>query len=1196
MRKRNRYRALSAFLAAGLLVQQSHMITLAAEVEESRSVVHIASEEELQVLADKCKNESFSQGKTFYLEADLDLTEYENLFIPVMDGIFEGNGHEIIGLTLDEEMSDYGLFRYIGVHGVVRGLTVEADVTGGDDQENIGILAGNNSGEISGCTSRGTINGQLCTGGIAGYNKESGQILRSQNEAQVDGKNHTGGIAGENKGIISNSSNTGNINTNQKVKKTPDGEGSVNISIPGAVTGLTKDERAADTGGIAGVSSGSITHCKNEGVIGYKHLGSSTGGIVGRQKGSLAWCENSGTVYGRKEVGGIAGYFEAYEATSYDRDYREELGKDLDDLSAAFDSLQDAADRMGDHLSGNMDVLENRLKAFRDSVRGYVEYYGDELDDNRDDLHDQMDGVKEAIDEMQFNAGMEKLNAHMQKLSYDISKMMEILGQIAKLPGTTDVVSGYQEQAEKLQETFGELEEAVKELEEEHASGDSGETAPAPDHAEEEAEPAPGNAEEGGANPDNTDAEDVPAAEEPDEVESADAREAAGNAAAQGAAGNTDAQEEAAEVQQVEPVERMAAVSYAPVRVMLASSNVQGAAQDTGNEDDAETPPGDSPGGDPVSMLQVLVQDAQQQVQGIMGVVSGLSAQTSDGMKKLSRKLGKIEDSLHDDLDGLSDDLGQTKTDLRNQGNSISDSLEGIGDTLDSDIDIVFDRITEVKNEFTGIRGTISDGLDELKSRVEDQTVYVDVSRLADNGMGEGKIISCENSGEIYADSLGGGIAGCISKENAVDKGVSNWFVSQEEEEDEEDDGKDTITKHVQAAIIDCVNVSQVSMTGDYGGGIVGKADYGVVRVCENYADVLSDDGAYIGGIAGLSEQSITDCYVLAALGGEAYVGGVAGRAEEISGSYVCSYLELDESFAKCSGAVAGKADGLLENNYFVDNGYGAVDGVTREAEAAAVDYKGMLSLKDLPDNFKNFTVRFKDGEEVVWEKNFTYGASLAEADYPELSAPESGYAYWEKKNLDFINRNITLHAVYRAYIPSLVSNLGEDRPEILLGGQFYPDTTFSVREADDSEKKQVREQLKSSDLLGRFRVMQVYCYDISQKENLNSQISLRVLNRYHGDRIAVISANMEVVNEVQKAPAEGRYMAANVTVPQNGYLVVIHTVNETLIAIGAVIALAALAAGACFLRRYRKKKKEATEEDEKKAAEENEKEAAEEE
>ena len=288
------HRGGALLLIAAMLFTQSGIVSLA---EETGSVITIASAEDLVLLADSGKTENFSTGKTFVMTEDIDLSEYENLFIPIMDGTFDGGGHTITGIRLQEEMSDYGFFRYVGPNGTVANLTVEATVTSGEDQENIGIIAGDNKGTIRGCTSRGTLNGQTNVGGIAGKNETTGTISRCANEAEVDGKQATGGIIGYNEGTVSDCTNSGKVNTNQKVvKSTTNGEGSINISIPNAVTGMTADDRANDTGGIAGYSEGSITYCKNEATIGHERLGSATGGVVGRQKGSLAYSDNSGVV------------------------------------------------------------------------------------------------------------------------------------------------------------------------------------------------------------------------------------------------------------------------------------------------------------------------------------------------------------------------------------------------------------------------------------------------------------------------------------------------------------------------------------------------------------------------------------------------------------------------------------------------------------------------------------------------------------------------------------------------------------------------------------------------------------------------------------------------------------------------------------------------------------------------------------
>lgn len=158
-------RILCLVIAAALLFTQSAIPTVRAE---GKDVVHIRDAEGFCRLSEQCRTENFSTGKTFVLECDLDLTAYENLFIPFMDGTFDGSRHKITGIVLEEEVSDYGLFRYVGVNGTVQNLTVEAQVISDEEQENIGIIAGNNAGTIKNCVSKGSIDGTKCVGALQG--------------------------------------------------------------------------------------------------------------------------------------------------------------------------------------------------------------------------------------------------------------------------------------------------------------------------------------------------------------------------------------------------------------------------------------------------------------------------------------------------------------------------------------------------------------------------------------------------------------------------------------------------------------------------------------------------------------------------------------------------------------------------------------------------------------------------------------------------------------------------------------------------------------------------------------------------------------------------------------------------------------------------------------------------------------------
>ena len=1219
--RRNRslpWRIIDSFLIVSLLAAQPNVVAYAAEGSDS-GIVSITSEDDFVLLTENCKTESFSTGKTFRLDADLDLSNYENLFLPVMDGTFDGNGHQIMGVTLSEEMSDYGLFRYVTANGVIKNLTVEGEILGGDEQENIGILAGSNAGAIENCITRGTLNAETAVGGIAGKNEETGSVSRSENEAAIDGKMQTGGIAGLNEGSISDCVNSGKINTNQKIKKQAEGDGSsVNISIPNAVTGLTADERANETGGIAGNSSGDISYCTNTATIGFERLGSSTGGIVGRQLGSLSYCANKGVVYGHKNVGGISGVLEPYEESSYDRDYRQELSDELNRLGDLIDDVSNQGEKLGDNLSDNADLLSEQLKTLRNSLRGYMDDYSDMASDGKDAIHDNVKSMKKTIDGMQYDVKIKQLNTAIEQISNDIAQMEKIMEQLkpyvdqgnAKLDG---LFKQYEEKIQGWIDSIDDLKQYQENLPEE-APDEVTPAAPTPDEGAadtqttsedqtgsdsaasedsstvtkdsstasedsntasedsstvtedsstvsgdsstvtEDSNTASGDSSTAteDSNTASDDSGDVPAANSSSDSSSSDDSSASGDGNDQASTG------------------RMIPVTY---RVVTSTTLPDGTKLPDVNIPDVQVP---SELTAALQQLQALSKDVRTQmstIAGLLGEMPGQTNQLMSDIKSITGSMDKMTDELDDILDDFDDEMDTMKDDLRQKGNTISDTLDNTSDTLHTDFDGVRDSLDRVKDQFDVIRGTVSDALDELKNRIDDKSIYVDVSELTDATAGDGKIISSTNSGEVYADTQGGGIAGAIVKTNP--QKASAWFFQDKnDDEDDDEDDSDSITRHVLAAIFSSSNTADITVKGDYAGGIVGKADYGIIVAAENYGDILTDGGKYAGGIAGRCDNTIRDSYVLSGVSGDGYVGGVAGRGEDISGNYVCSYLDMD-SYVKSSGAVVGKADGVVKDNYFVDNGYGAVDGVTRSSEAESMDYDSLIQLGNMPLNCTQFTVRFMNGEQVVWQNTFAYGDELPEENYPDLPKSKHGYVYWEDKDVSPIHRNVTVHAVYRAYMPALTADAEEEKSPVLMGGEFYPDTKIAVREATDEELAQVKANIDNDSPFYKYYLKKVYYYEVSQAQPLQTNAIVRVLNDTRlADSLMTMDAEYQTVGEAQKADTIGSYLSSDTQISSAGYIVVLNRMDiwvETLIS-AAVLALAILLVVGLHIRRQKRR------------------------
>ncbi len=359
-----RNKKMVCFLLGAALCVQSPVAVLAAEAptyEQYRggtdrqtgrsdadyTLLEISTEEELRELAENCILDSWSRDKKVVLTADIELTGTEPLCIPVFAGIFDGNDHSITGLKLTEMGSAVGLFRYVQEGARVQNLTVRGEIAPEGSQDQAGGIVGVNYGRISNCSFAGKVSGNGEIGGIAGVNEETGEIRGCENSAAITGNHSAGGITGNNKGILNNCTNSGTVNTSgTEVTYGLDDFTAENLEQINSTSNVAAH---TDTGGIAGISSGKIYYCSNEGTIGYQHVGYNTGGIVGRlHQGYLQNCTNSGYVLGRKDVGGIGGQMEPFLEVQYLSDKLSQLDRETDKfidlMDAAYDDFSANAD------------------------------------------------------------------------------------------------------------------------------------------------------------------------------------------------------------------------------------------------------------------------------------------------------------------------------------------------------------------------------------------------------------------------------------------------------------------------------------------------------------------------------------------------------------------------------------------------------------------------------------------------------------------------------------------------------------------------------------------------------------------------------------------------------------------------------------------------------------------------------------
>lgn len=330
------------------------------------------------------------KGYFFRLENDITYGS-DDEFIPIgsakvnFNGTFDGGGHTIAGYnyTNTATTASYtGFFWGIGSDALVKNLTINGKHKG---RSNTGGLTGRLYGTIRDCVVKGTVESSATgyTGGFAAEMYEGSQIVRCEFQGQVNtaaqttrlsnlggfaaeidygatvdscvnrgkigyvlennsnGSTYVGGIAARCNGLISNSSNQGEImgfgfmaGICPNLLKTGTITGCFNLmdiyTQAGTVSGIAGTNTAGGTasiincynkgnitgttsvGGVLANGTAGITveNCYNEGAIsGVSDVCFQVGGVIGNSSaGTVRNCYNIGEVYGSSQsTGGFAG-------------------------------------------------------------------------------------------------------------------------------------------------------------------------------------------------------------------------------------------------------------------------------------------------------------------------------------------------------------------------------------------------------------------------------------------------------------------------------------------------------------------------------------------------------------------------------------------------------------------------------------------------------------------------------------------------------------------------------------------------------------------------------------------------------------------------------------------------------------------------------------------------------------------------
>lgn len=386
-------------------------------------VVSISTVEEFLNFVDECKVDIYSVGKVVELTTDLDLSGVDFSGIAYFNGTFQGNGHIINGLKIQDKGSHLGFFRYIGELGIVSDLKVYGTVTPEGTQTEIGGIAGVNYGVIKNSSFSGSICGIESVGAIVGLNKSSGQVLNCNSNAVVVATDNTGGIVGVNEGIVDGCTSRSQINIDEL--ETVLDLGGIDIGTMNLTQNVVNRN---NMGGIAGSSTGIIRDCKNYGIIGFAHTGYNVGGIAGTQSGVIIGCQNEGKVLGRKDVGGIVGQAEPYIASEYLSEQIDQTESDLKRMERTLNGLSSSIEK----TSADTEKYMSALNAQTESIKNRTEQLSNSVSQNNQNTQQYTENINQAmsrieeiknkdgeltqedIDEIQKN--MDIVNENMQKI------------------------------------------------------------------------------------------------------------------------------------------------------------------------------------------------------------------------------------------------------------------------------------------------------------------------------------------------------------------------------------------------------------------------------------------------------------------------------------------------------------------------------------------------------------------------------------------------------------------------------------------------------------------------------------------------------------------------------------------------------------------------------------------------------------
>ena len=409
--------------------------------------------------------------------------------------------------------------------------------------------------------------------------------------------------------------------------------------------------------------------------------------------------------------------------------------------------------------------------------------------------------------------------------------------------------------------------------------------------------------------------------------------------------------------------------------------------------------------------LEAAGRQAKTVYQSIQKLTEKFTSIPAVKVSSLSGALAQSSNELDASLDALISQANRLNEVTRSSGSTLVED----GRAINRQMGVIIDTLRSLTNS------------NETRSARER---FEDISRSGTADRTEGVVAVCSNSGEVRGDSNVAGVVGALSVEQDINL-----------EEDVQVVGSRSLefTYQVCLVVMDCVNNGAVTSRKDKAGGVVGLMDYGYLCRDQNYGDVTSSGGDYVGGIAGKSSAAVDQCWAKCVLSGGDYVGGVAGWGREITD---CRTMVEITGGTAYLGAVAGDADSesTVTGNLYLSETLGGVDGISREAAARPVSFETMASLPGTPDRFRELQLTFTADGKTVAVVPFLYGEGID--SLPAIPAKDGHSARWPAIDYTHLTYSQTVEAEYIPYSTALADS--EALPNLLVDGSFSSGAAIS--------------------------------------------------------------------------------------------------------------------------------------------------------